>query len=108
LHQCTYIFPNFCRYEDGQAEEFSPTSVEEKFRIDFYPVIDLTVACIQDRLNQEGYKAYSNLQQLLLLAARGEECSKIISKLADLYGDKNISGDGDLNKDRLFVQCASF
>ena len=63
---------------------------------------------IQDRFNQEGYKAYSNLQQLLLLAARGEECSKIISKLADLYGDKNISGDGDLNKDRLFVQCASF
>jgi hypothetical protein len=48
--------------------------VEEKFRIDFFSVIDLTVACIQDRFNQEGYKAYSNLQQLLLLAARGEEC----------------------------------
>ena len=61
----------FQRYEDGLAE--SEFHDDTKARQLYFEAIDLAVNCIQDRFQQPDYKVYSNLEQLILKAAEGED-----------------------------------
>ena len=60
-------------YEDGDAEsEFH----KAYFRQLYFEAIDLSVNCITDRFQQPGYIIYSNLEQILLKAANGNDFAR--------------------------------
>ncbi|KAJ8032718.1 hypothetical protein HOLleu_26331 [Holothuria leucospilota] len=54
------------RLVSGLAKDMPPESVEDYFRRIYLEAFDSIVNCIRDRFDQEGYKTYSKLQQLLL------------------------------------------
>ena len=61
------------RYDGGASEGDFPESVESMNRHTYYEALDLIVSCIKARFDQPGYKLYSNLEALLVKAAKKEK-----------------------------------
>ena len=60
------------RYEVGNAEAEFHETVGDQYRQIYYQAIDTIVGTIRDRFDQDGYKTYSDLENLLLKAIRNE------------------------------------
>lgn len=80
------------------ADIMPPESVEDYFRRIYLEAVDTIVNCIRDRFDQEGYKIYSKLQQLLLKTCNQQHVDEELLKfVCDFYGE-------DLRKGELRVQ----
>lgn len=64
-------------------------------------VIDNTVNCLKDRFDQPGYKLYSNLEQLLVMASHQKDIDEPLKFVCDHYHD-------DFNPDLLQAQLITF
>ena len=86
------------RYEYGEAApEFSETP-EHHYTVTAYnQAIDVIVTCLEDRFDQQGYRVYSRLEQLLLKACKGESYTEELGIITEHYG-------ADLSTDDLKVQ----
>ena len=86
------------RYEYGEAApEFSETP-EHHYTVTAYnQAIDVIVTCLEDRFDQQGYRVYSRLEQLLLKACKGESYTEELGIITEYYG-------ADLSTDDLKVQ----
>ncbi|KAJ8039710.1 hypothetical protein HOLleu_13800 [Holothuria leucospilota] len=75
-----------------------PESVEDYFRRIYLEAADSIVNCIRDRFDQEGYKTYSKLQQLLLKTCNKQHVDEeLLNFVCDFYGE-------DLRKGELRIQ----
>lgn len=74
------------RYEDGNSTEYHPDSPEVYYKPIFFESIDLIVNCIEQRFNQPGFKTYSQLQNLLFCAIRGEDYKENLQTIMEVYG----------------------
>lgn len=91
------------RYIDSSDEE-EPNiseSPEEHYKGIFKKMIDLSVRCLQDRFEQENLKHYSNLQDLLMLAAGGKDYDEKLQQVLDFYKE-------DFNEQNLRIQLQTF
>ena len=52
----------------------------------YFESLDLIISCVSDRFDQPGYKTYSKVQNLLLRAARSEDCSEELQFVQTFYG----------------------
>lgn len=84
------------RVEDGTAEAEFFTDCKQYYHQQFYEALDLIVNSIKDRFDQPGYKAYKNLEDLLLKAVKSEGYEDCFSFVTSLYGD-------DLNPSQLHL-----
>ena len=74
------------RYDDGNSTEYHPHSPEYHYKLIFFESIDLIINCIEQRFDQPGYKTYSQLQQLLFCAIRGEDYKENLQSILTVYG----------------------
>ena len=64
-----------------------PTTPKEYFKKIFLQSIDEVVKCLKERFEQDGLKIYENLQQLLLLAVKGDNYDEKMDIILDFYKD---------------------
>ena len=84
------------RFEVGTSVSEAQNSVEAKYRMVYYEVIDFTVSAIKRRFDQDGYKVLCKLEELLCdPKCKPNECNEII----DLYGK-------DFDIERLAIQLS--
>jgi hypothetical protein len=90
------------RYEDDGASsgDFQET-VEGLYRCIYYEALDLVICGIEARFNQPGYKVYSNLETLLMKAAKCEEYDEAFEFIIEFYKD-------DFDRDQLALQLEIF
>ncbi len=67
-------------------EEY-PDSVESLYRQVYFEAIDMAMNSIKSRFDQEGFKVYSNIEQLLLKASMGKVYEKELEFVCNFYGD---------------------
>ena len=84
------------RYEDGRSEGEFPESVEDLNRRMYFEALDLVVCGIKGHFDQSGYKAYSNLEGMLVKAVRKNNYDEL-QYIVDFY-------KGDFNHDQLSMQ----
>ncbi len=75
------------RFEQGTSVEEYPDSVESLYRQVYFEAIDLAMNSIKSRFDQEGFKVYSNIEQLLLKALMGKVYEKELEFVCNFYGD---------------------
>ena len=85
------------RYEDGASEGDVPESVENFYKRIYYEALDLIICGIKQRFDQPGYKLYSNLEALLVRAAKKENYDGEFQFVIDFYKD-------DFDHDHLNMQ----
>ena len=56
----------------------------------YYAAIDVTTECIRTGFNQEDFKVYQSIQELLLKAAAGEDHDEELAKVMAVYGDTDL------------------
>ena len=64
--------PDFFGSSNNPSTQHHETSVKDQYRRYFFEAYDYTIQGIKARFNQEDFKHYSTLQQLILKAANGE------------------------------------
>ena len=67
-----------------EPENFADT-VEGHYKAIFLKSFDLVLECMKDRFEQAGLDMYSNLQDLLLLAANGKDYSEQFKAVSTFY-----------------------
>ena len=72
-------------YEDGASESDFPESVESLYMHTYYEALDLIVSGIKARFDQLGYKLYSNLEALLVKAAKKEKYDEEFQFVIEFY-----------------------
>ena len=75
------------RLEIGTADPEFPTSVEDKFRRIYFEVLDLSVTTIKNRFDQPGFKAYMQMESLLMKCLGNENYSEELSFLKANYSE---------------------
>ena len=79
-----------------ESENFADT-VEGHYKAIFFKSFDLVLECMKDRFEQAGLDMYSNLQDLLLLAANGKDYSEQLKAVSTFY-----KGDFEITVENLF------
>lgn len=89
------------RYEVGESDSsgVTPCSPQDHYRVTYFEAIDTVIGCISDRFQQEGYRMYCKVEQLLLKTEQdhGGEVDEILK----FYGS-------DFEKDSLLTQLHVF
>ena len=68
------------RFDSGLAQDTSPDTIKEHYRRIYLEAVDSIVNCICDRFEQDGYKMYTKLQQLLLKSCNNQEVDEELLK----------------------------
>jgi hypothetical protein len=74
------------RYKEGSEGSFHMT-VESLYRQVYFEVIDLAVNSITSRFDQSDFRIYSNIEELLIKAASGENYETEFSIVCEFYDD---------------------
>ena len=85
------------RYEDRASEADFSDSVEHLDGRTYYEALDLVTSGIKERFDQPGYKLYSNVEALLVKAAKKEKYDEEFQFVTDFYKD-------DFDHDQLNMQ----
>ena len=72
------------QYDMGTGEAAFHSTVKDLYRQGYLEVFDLAVATITSRLNQLGYKIYSNIEQLLVKACSDESYEENLSLILSI------------------------
>lgn len=75
------------RFAVGDAEPEHPATPHDHYKRIYFEALDLIINCIKSRFDQPGYRVYSQLQQLLFKAAKGEEYQSELQFVRSFYGD---------------------
>ena len=78
-------------YYERAAPEF-PADVISHYRRIYFESLDCIISAIRDRFDQEGYRIYIQLENLLLKAAKGDNFIKEYDVVMEIYAcdfDKN-------------------
>jgi len=75
------------RLEVGCGEPSFAQGPKDLYRRHYFEALDLALEAIRDRFDQNGYKTYKNLQDVLLKAARGLPYDQELKAVLDFYGD---------------------
>ena len=71
------------RLDGGASSSYTvysfPATSENYYRQIYFKAIDLIANCINDRFDQQGYKIYQNIQNLLLQVVNSEEYESSLS-----------------------------
>ena len=73
-----------CRFEPGNSTGpgATPDTPEDRYRVLYFETLDVVTTCVKDRFEQEGYKIYKQLEQLLITKGQGNN-----EELIKFYGD---------------------
>lgn len=82
------------RYDEGQSDGNFPHAVQDHYKRIYFEVLDLVINGIKNRFDQPGYKIYSNLEELLVKAAKKCPFDEELEFVSDFYKD-------DLDKEEL-------
>lgn len=85
------------RYEEGASVGDFHETTEGLHRCIYYEALDLIVTGIKDRFDQPGYRLYSNLEALLVKAAKTERFDEELQFVTAFYKD-------DFSSDQLSMQ----
>ena len=69
---------------------YFPSTPKEYFRHIHYGAHDVTTECIRTRFNQNDFKVYQSIQELLLKAVAGEDHDEELAKVMAVYGDADL------------------
>ena len=72
-------------YEPTPNHQF--TSVDDLFRKIYFDAYDNAIKAIEDRFNQQDFKNYAALQELILYAIKGERYEEHLEIIKTVYGD---------------------
>lgn len=75
------------RFESGQVEASFHTSPDQYFKQIYYEGLDLVINCVKDRFEQEGYKVYRHLQDVLLKTASHSDYSSDLDFILEFYNN---------------------
>jgi hypothetical protein len=70
----------------NQGTAYYPEDVLEHYRSIYYEAIDVLVTTLKDRFDQKDFVMYSQCEQVLLKAAKGEEAEKELENIIMFYG----------------------
>ena len=93
------------RLQEGIGAPSFPATVEAHYRPVYFAAVDTVVQAIRQRFDQEGYRKYWNLEDLLLKGCAGRDYSTELTAIASLYKDDIQT---DLLHDQLSVLHAHF
>jgi len=89
------------RYDDGLSRGHISASPKEHYQLLYFEAIDTAIGCLTNRFDQEGYKVYHNLEELLIKASLKENFELQFKFVCEYYKD-------DLNLDILHSQLLIF
>ena len=89
------------RFEDGDAEAEFPKSPADYYRRIYFEALDLAVVSIRNRFNQQGFKTFSTIEQLIFTAAKGECFTENLDAVCSFF-------EGDFNKEELKSELTTF
>ena len=89
--------------EVGGSDGHFHESVEDVYRQVYYVAIDMIKSTIATRFDQPGYRAYCQLQTLLLKAVNKEEYSSELKFVTELYGEDFDADQLKLHLETLFA-----
>ena len=69
----------------GPAKPAQPDTPKDLYRKHYYEALDHVVNCVKERFNQEDYKRYAMLQELLLKAARKQPFDTELEEVVTFY-----------------------
>ena len=79
------------RKEEGDSgTHYFPSTPKEHFRHMYYSAIDATIECIRTRFNQNDFKVYQSIQELLLKVVAGKDHEEELAKVMAVYGDTKL------------------
>ena len=73
-------------YQQAAAAHY-PTTPEEHYRTIYYEAIDSVVQAVMTRFDQESFKAFSALEQLLLKGIENKPYDEELTQLKTIYGN---------------------
>ncbi len=74
------------RYESG-SEEYSPPTVKDHFRWQYFEILDCAINCIILRFDQPGYNQYSKVDSILLKSMNGDKFEEEYNFVCSFYND---------------------
>lgn len=69
----------------GTAESDHPEKPEDLYRKHYFEALDLVINCIKERFDQEDFKLYAMLQEIILKAAKKENFDEEFNKAMEIY-----------------------
>ena len=73
------------RFETGSAAPEFHMNPKDLYRQKYYEAFDIVINSISDRFDQDGYKIYRNIHDLLLKSIRGEEFENHLGIVTEFY-----------------------
>ena len=73
------------RFGEGNAPAEYSSSLKVMYRQVYYEALDLATNSILDRLDQPGFRLYSNVEQLLFKACDGDKYEKELDTVCSFY-----------------------
>ena len=75
------------RRQETAGEPHFPMSVKDHYRPVYFSAIDTVVQAIQQRFDQDGYRQYKQLEELLFQGCRGQYIAAELQNVQALYKD---------------------
>ena len=73
------------RHQETAGEPHFPVSVEDHYHPIYFSSIDTVVQAIQQRFDQDGYRQYKQLEELLFMGCRGQFIAAELQNVKALY-----------------------
>lgn len=88
------------RFQLGDGDYHFPASPKDHYRSQYFEALDLAMATIQDRFNQEGFKMLCKVEQLLMKACAGENFVEMTAEICNFF-------TGDFDEDDLNTELGT-
>ena len=72
----------------SEAQDFHPTTCQDRYRVMYYNVLETVVTSLKDRFNQSSFVVYENIESLLLKTSKGEDNSDESEYIKRIYNDE--------------------
>ena len=72
----------------SEAQDFHPTTCQDRYRVMYYNVLDTVVTSLKDRFNQSSFVVYKNIESLLLKTIKGEDTSYGSEYIKQIYNEE--------------------
>ena len=89
------------RFEDGAAAAEFPSSPKDMYRQVYFGAVDLLVQAIADGFDQQGYRTYRCLQDLLFKAIEKQDYTEQLKEVMEVFSS-------DINPNNLKIQRDTF
>ena len=80
------------RFEVGTGTPLFPVTPEQAYRRIYFEALDLIVSSIEERFDQPSFKAYSNMESLLIGILSSQDVSSEMDYMKENYADDVRTG----------------